>query len=158
MIPRFILWALAGEPLRIHGNGEQTRDFTYVTETAETLVQLMLSDDALGQVVNICRGRESSVRHIAEIIVDLVGGGTIEHVAARPHDVLQLYGDNSRLHRLLGHTPQIDIEQGLMMTVEWFKEHCPPTQDRLRRVLLEAWGAQPREAWLEKYLSETRHG
>ena len=158
VIPRFILWALAGEPLCIHGDGRQTRDFTYVTETAATLIQLMVCDHALGQVVNVCRGEESSVRRIAEIIVALVGGGKIAHVAARPHDVLQLYGDNSRLQQLLGHTPQMDIEQGLRLTVEWFKAHCPPTPERLRCILPETWGRQPQEPWLEKCLLEKQHG
>ena len=73
VIPRFVLRALAGLPPGIHGDGSQTRDFTYVEETAGYLAALMASEPARGQTFNICRGEEVAIREIALRIAQLTG-------------------------------------------------------------------------------------
>jgi UDP-glucose 4-epimerase len=149
VIPRFILWGLAGEPLRIYGDGMQTRDFTYVGETAEYLVRLMECDAAVGQVFNVCRGEEVTIREIAERIVNLTGNRSeIVHLPGRPSDVLRLFGDPSRLRRQLGSSPRISIEEGLKRTVDWFRDHVPLTPEVLSSLQVTCWTHDAAEPWM----------
>ena len=91
MIPRSIIWALAGEPLVVFGDGQQTRDFTYVEETAEYLHRLMECDDAVGEVFNICRGIESSITELAHAIIKLTQSSSeVLMQPERPSDLRRL--------------------------------------------------------------------
>jgi UDP-glucose 4-epimerase len=149
VIPRFILWGQTGKPLLIYGDGRQTRDFTYVTETVDYLVRLMECDQAVGQVFNICRGEEVSIRDIAGLIRDLTGNRSdIVHLPGRPSDVLRLYGDVRRLRELLGSAPAISIREGLRHTVDWFAQHVPLTPVVLNSLDTCSWTRVPAEAWL----------
>jgi UDP-glucose 4-epimerase len=151
VIPRFILWGLAGQPLRVYGSGQQTRDFTYVVETADYLVQLLECDAALGQVVNVCRGEEVSIAELAELIRELTGGKSeIQHLTARPSDVLRLIGDASRLKSLLGSSPHVGIEAGLARTSDWFKSHVPLQGTTLGLLPMNSWESEPGEPWIEQ--------
>jgi UDP-glucose 4-epimerase len=155
VIPRFILWALARQPLVIFGDGAQTRDFTYVEETAEIMVELMGCESATGLAVNICRGEEVSVREVAQLILELTGGETIiEHRAARPSDVLRLFGDPGRLRRVIGRVPMVSIRDGLLRTIAWFREHVPPSEAVLARLKPENWSEVAPESWLLQVVSE----
>jgi UDP-glucose 4-epimerase len=148
VIPRFILWALAGQPLVIYGDGTQTRDFTYVAETADCLVKLMEHDGAVGHTFNICRGEEVSIREIATIIAELTGlQAPLKYLIQRPHDVLRLYGDVTKLRRMLGVAPQISIYQGLALTIEWFRRHVPITNEVLASLQDENWTQVVAEPW-----------
>src|ERR1043166_4373306 len=128
VIPRFILRALAGLAPVIYGDGRQTRDFTYVRDTAQLLVALLECDQAEGQTVNVCREEELSVRDLALIILELTGLELAPVFrAARPSDVQRLYGSNARLARLLGATPPTGIREGLRMTIDWYRTHVALT-------------------------------
>ena len=149
VIPRFILWALAGRPLTIYGDGTQTRDFTYVTETADILVDLMECNRAEGCVLNICYGKEVSIREVATIIAELTGRkSALQFLPARPCDVLRLCGDNSRLKSVLGKTPTISIHEGLPGTIAWFREHVPLTESVLASLHPQNWSDIPSEFWM----------
>ncbi len=149
VIPRFILWGLAGQPLRIYGSGTQTRDFTFVEETADYLVRLLECDAALGEVVNVCRGEEVSIVELAGLIRDLTGGASeVVHLPGRPSDVLRLFGDPTRLGRLLGSTPSVSIAEGLRRTVEWFREHVQPSPEVLASLEVNTWARHTPEPWL----------
>ena len=149
VIPRFILRAQAGLPPVIYGDGRQTRDFTYVEETADFLIRIMDCPQASGQTLNLCRGEEVSVRQLAEIVSDLVGrDAKPEFLPGRPSDVLRLFGDPSRLRALLGAAPQVSIEQGLARTVAWFKANVPATQEVLDSMEPCSWQLLDAEPWL----------
>lgn len=149
VIPRFILLALAGLPLTVYGDGLQTRDFTYVAETAEYLVRLMLSQAAAGNTYNICRGKEVSIKRIAELIIKLTNSSsTVTQLAPRPNDVLRLYGDPGRLAETTGSSPSISIEDGLRRTVEWFQKNVPITEQLLESFTSCDWEALQPEPWL----------
>lgn len=151
VIPRFILMALAGKPLTVYGDGAQTRDFTYVAETADFLLRLLECDEAVGGTYNVCRGKEESILHIASLILELTGSmAPLEHLPARPSDVLRLYGDNTRLRELLGEAPSTTIEQGLAQTVAWFRKNIEITQDVLDAMQQSNWQDYPPEPWLQK--------
>lgn len=123
LIPKFTLAALAGKPLEVYGDGKQTRDFTFVTETAKFLYELMQREDCLGETFNICKGEEVSVGEIARLILKFAESESeIRHLAARKSDVLRLWGDNAKLRRVTGKVPTISIETGLQETVAWFRE------------------------------------
>lgn len=157
VIPRFILMALAGQPLTLFGDGSQTRDFTFVTETADFLVRIMECDAASGGTFNLCRGQEVSIREIAALILDLTGSiSSLRHLPDRPSDVQRLFGDPSRLRALLGDSPSISIRQGLERTVEWFRANVQPTQEVLDSLLPANWQTATCEPWID--IVETGRG
>ena len=150
VIPRFILWALAGKPLLVYGDGRQTRDFTYVTETVDYMVRLMECHAAAGGTFNVCRGEEVSVVELAELICELTGRRSrVEHLPGRPSDVLRLFGDPARLRGVLGGSPQISIREGLEKTVAWFRDHVPRDARTLASLEVNTWDRERSEPWLE---------
>lgn len=149
VIPRFIIKSMAGQPLTVYGDGGQTRDFTYVTETTDYLVRLLECDAALGSVYNVCRGQEVSIADIARRILALTGSASrLEHLPPRPSDVLRLWGDATRIAALLGSAPSLGIDEGLASTVAWFRANVPPTQDNLARMTATDWESVEPEPWL----------
>lgn len=149
VIPRFILWALAGTAPVIFGDGTQTRDFTYVTETADCLVRLAATNRAVGETVNVCRGDEVSIRQLADIVIALSGKPLApRHVQGRPSDVLRLFGDNARLRSLISTTPAISIREGLARTFDWFASTVPLTQELLDSLQPLNWDQVTPESWL----------
>jgi UDP-glucose 4-epimerase len=156
VIPRFILWALAGQPLLIHGDGSQTRDFTFVAETVDFLVRLLECDRALGETYNVCHGEEVSIRELALLVRELTGSRSrIEHVAARPSDVTRLCGDPARLRELLGGSPAVSIRQGLARTIAWFGERVGRGAGRPALPVESSWACETIEPWLQ-HLRERR--
>jgi UDP-glucose 4-epimerase len=151
VIPRFILWALAGKPLLIHGTGNQTRDFTYVSDTADNLARLMESDQAVGGTFNICRGEEIAIVELARLILEITGSkSSLEFLPGRPSDVLRLFGDPSRLRGVLGSSPAISIRTGLEKTIAWFREHLPLNARTLAALAINTWQQDAPEPWLAK--------
>lgn len=150
VIPRFILWALARRPLVIFGDGSQTRDFTFVEDTMDLMIELACCERAVGNVYNICRGEEVSIRDLAKLISELTGSDlNVEHRPARPSDVLRLCGDSTKLQNLLGRSPKVPIREGLARTIEWFRKHVKLSEDVLRRLQPANWSPLPGEAWLD---------
>ena len=151
VIPRFIVRALGGLPPVIYGDGSQTRDFTYVEDTARFLSAVMAAESSRGEVVNICRGEEVAVREIAAQVVSLVEPRLKPlYLAPRPSDVSRLYGDSSKLKRLLGAAPATGIREGLARTVEWFRRNVQVTDAVLASMQLENWTAAQAEPWLNR--------
>lgn len=149
LIPRLIVRALAGLPPIIFGDGAQTRDFTYVEETALFLSALMATDGVGGDTFNICRGQEVPIREVTAQVLKLVGLDSAPiFLPARPHDVRRLVGDASLLRRTLGRTPEISLAEGLQRTVEWYRGNVPVTEAVLAALRPENWTEVPAEAWL----------
>ena len=150
VIPRFILWALSGKPMVIYGDGTQTRDFTYVTETVDFMVKLLECDEALGETYNVCRGEEVSILRIAEIISELIGFDKQPlRMKGRLSDVLRLYGDTTKLERTLGSIPQISIRDGLKKTISWFSEHVSIDETVFANMQTENWESVAPESFLK---------
>jgi UDP-glucose 4-epimerase len=125
VIPRFIIRLLNGLPPIIFGNGENGRDFTYVTEVARGLASAAECDALVGRAVNIAYGRMVRVRELAEILARLVGRPDLEpiHIEPRPGDVIALHADTRRARDLLGFKAEIDIESGLARYLDSFRSH-----------------------------------
>jgi len=153
VIPRFILWALSGNPLLIYGDGLQTRDFTYVTETTDLMLMLIENTKSVGETYNLCRGQEVSIKELAEIISGLSGiESPLHFLPGRPSDVLRLYGDNTKLKNILGMTPQIGIREGLKLTLNWFRENIAINDDIIQSLRAENWDEVSCESWLSSLL------
>jgi nucleoside-diphosphate-sugar epimerase len=121
VIPNFIMRLLSGEPLIIHGDGEQSRDFTYVANVVEANLQAAQADDVSGQVLNLGNGVQTSVNALAETLMELMQKD-IEpvHDEERPGDVRHSFADISKAESLLDYAPRVSLEDGLLKTIEWF--------------------------------------
>jgi UDP-glucose 4-epimerase len=121
VIPKFILRALAGRPLLVHGDGSQTRDFMYVEDTAEWLVALANVDALIGDVVNIGSGVERPILDVAHQIVDATGSSSpIEFAEPRPGDLPRLCADTTKVGRLVDFELPTDFARGLAATIDHF--------------------------------------
>jgi UDP-glucuronate decarboxylase len=121
VVSNFIVEALAGKPITIYGLGEQTRSFAYVSDTVSGLVKLMESADFTGPV-NIGNPVENSIKELAEKIIFLTGSKSEIVSAPLPKDdPKRRRPDISLAKRVLGWEPSISLDEGLKMTIEYFK-------------------------------------
>ncbi len=103
-----------GKPMRIYGDGTQTRDFTHVSDVAMANYQAMIcKQDGMGVVLNVGCGQQTSINRIAEMI-----GGPVEYTDPRPGDVPHSLADISETKKILGWNPKISFEDGLR---DWMK-------------------------------------
>jgi UDP-glucose 4-epimerase len=124
VIPRFVIRALCDVRPTIFGDGDQTRDFTWVPDTALGIVRAAECDELLGRAVNIACGEEVAIKRVAEIILRTVGrsGLGIAHAPARPGDVRRHFADIQLARRLLDFSPSISIEEGIYRYVDWLRQ------------------------------------
>jgi dTDP-glucose 4,6-dehydratase len=127
VIPRFVLQALADEPLTVHGDGSATRDWLYVEDDAEAIQAVIAADLDLvvGEVINIATGVDVSVSDIADLVLDLTDkpASLKEHVEERPGQVHRHIGSTDKAERLLGWRAETSLEAGLRRTVAWYREN-----------------------------------
>ncbi len=122
VIPRFILWGLRGEPLEVHGDGTQSRDFTYVDNVVEANLLAARAAGAAGEVVNVGCGARISLLDIIARLEALLGRALPRrHTPPRAGDVRHTLADVGKAKRLLGYTPLVDFDEGFRRTVEYFK-------------------------------------
>ncbi len=123
VIPRFVVRSLNNLPLEIFGNGKQTRDFTFVTDTARGILAVGLKGK-IGQIYNIARGQEVSINNLSELILKTLKiKGTIKYLPSRPGDVLRLYADSKKAEKELGFKTKVGIKKGLELYEKWFKKN-----------------------------------
>ena len=123
VIPRFVIQALCDVRPTIFGDGEQTRDFTWVLDTALGIVRAAECDELVGRAVNLACGEEVTVKRVAEIILRTVGRERLglAHAPERPYDVRRHLADIGLARRLLGFTPTVSIEEGIRRYVDWLR-------------------------------------
>ena len=120
VISNFVMQALAGEPLTLHGEGRQTRSFCYVDDLVEGLIRLSRADYA--RPVNLGNPDEVTIRQAAEEILELTGSKSkLESVPARADDPTVRCPDISLARALLGWSPQVPRREGLKRTIEYFR-------------------------------------
>lgn len=122
VIPKFMLRAMAGKPMIIFGDGTQTRDFTYVSDTARGILLAGMVESAVGGTFNIGQGREISINELARTVAEVIGNpdAPVIHDEPRPGDVLRLYADSSRAQQVLGFAPTVSLREGLQRLREWY--------------------------------------
>jgi UDP-glucuronate decarboxylase len=123
VVPRFIEQALKGEPITVFGDGTQTRSFCYVTDQIEGLLRLASLEEAEGEVVNIGNEEEVRIIELAETIKKLANSESGIVFSELPRDdPRKRKPDISKAKRIIGWKPKVGLEEGLKMTIEWFKE------------------------------------
>ena len=128
VIPTIITQALTQEAIHL-GDLEPTRDFNYVADTVQGFIRIAEAPDAVGQVINIGSGQETSIRSLSDLILHLTGRKdvTIEHddERLRPDhsEVERLCADNGKARKTLGWCPQYTLEEGLVQTIEWVRSN-----------------------------------
>lgn len=120
VVGKFLDAAVAGRPLTIHGDGEQTRDYTYVSDAVAATVLAAVSPKALGDVFNIATGVETSVNAVAQEVLLLLGDAAqVEYIDRRDIDnIRRRVFSPEKMRVRLGWTPQVRFRDGLRRTVE----------------------------------------
>ncbi len=124
VVSNFVVQALKGEPLTVYGNGEQTRSLSYVTDTIDGVLRLAdaESSDSLGMPFNIGNPKEQSVRELAGLILSLTDSPSEIITKDLPEDDPKVRcPDISRAREALGWEPQVDVDQGLGLTIDYFR-------------------------------------
>ena len=122
VIPRFILWGWRGQPLEVHGDGTQSRDFTYIDNVVEANLLAGEAPDASGEVFNIGCGERTSLLEVIGMLESIVGRPLVRnHSPSRGGDVPHTLADVSKAKRLMGYTPLVPFAEGFRRTVDYFK-------------------------------------
>jgi UDP-glucose 4-epimerase len=141
VIPKFILRVLSDMPPLIFGDGTQTRDFTYISDTVKGIIMASECDAIIGQTVNIARGQEISINELAAIIMRTLGKESLKprYEQKRPGDVMRHYADVSKAERQFGFKPEIDIEKGIRLYANWFKSNNYDPSELLKQDVVFNW-------------------
>ncbi len=130
---RFIKWIDEGTPIKLFGDGSQSRDFTYVDDIAKGTIKAL---KPVGyEIINLGGGRNPiSLKQIIEKIENLLGKkANIEYLPFHKADMKETWADIEKAGELLGWKPEVDIDEGLKRTVEWYLEN----KDWLKDVSVE---------------------
>ena len=120
VVPRFIRAVAAGEPVTIYGDGEQSRDFTFVDNVVGANLLAADAPGVGGEILNIATGGSVTVNALADAIGDLLGRPVEKaYEPAREADVRASWADVGEAKRLLGFEPQVDFDQGLERTADY---------------------------------------
>ncbi|HUS47023.1 MAG TPA: GDP-mannose 4,6-dehydratase [Phycisphaerae bacterium] len=136
VVPRFIRWALANQPIQIYGTGRQSRCFTHVADVVDALVRLVDCDQAVGEVVNIGSGESVTIEALADMIIRMTGstGGkryvSYEAAYGRPmDDMLVRVPDLSKIKKLVGFQPKYTLAQTLQEIIDYEKSRIEADKD-----------------------------
>jgi nucleoside-diphosphate-sugar epimerase len=124
VISRFISALLSGESPVIFGDGEQSRDFTYVANVVEANLRAAETKDGIGQVINIGNGERTTLNELLRQLKTLTGRTEIEveHLPIRAGDVRDSLADITRAREFLGFEPRVGLREGLQLTIDWWKQ------------------------------------
>jgi nucleoside-diphosphate-sugar epimerase len=123
VISLFATALLEGRQPSICGDGEQTRDFTYVANVVDGVLRACTAPKASGQVINVATGGRVSINELCAAMARAIGvEGSPAHVEPRPGDVRDSQADITKARELLGYEPIVGFEDGLARTVEWYRE------------------------------------
>jgi UDP-glucose 4-epimerase len=121
VIPRFILWALKNQPLEVHGDGTQSRDFTYVDNVVDANLSAARAEGVGGHAFNVGCGERISLLAIIERLEQFLGRSVARrHTPSRAGDVPHTLADISKGARLMHYTPQVAFDEGLRRTFAYF--------------------------------------
>jgi nucleoside-diphosphate-sugar epimerase len=123
VISLFITALCDGRAPIIYGDGEQTRDFTYVADVVDGVLRACQAPDASGEVINVAVGGRVSLNQLFRSLCRLMGADNVVPVYSdpRPGDVRDSQADISKARRLLGYEPSVGFEEGLTKTIAWYR-------------------------------------
>lgn len=124
VISRFTNALLSGERPVIYGDGEHTRDFTFISDVVTANMRAAETTSGVGEVINFARGQQTTLNQLLEILKGITGRTDVqaEHREPRVGDVRHSVADVSRAREMLGYLPQVSLEEGLRLTVDWWQQ------------------------------------
>jgi len=124
VIPKFITKLLAKQPLTVYGDGEQSRDFTYVENVVEANMLAVRAVKAPGSVCNIGCGEHITLNKLIRLLEEILGvKANVNYAATKAGDVRHSLADITRARHLLGYEPKVMVKEGLRRTVQAFMIH-----------------------------------
>jgi UDP-glucose 4-epimerase len=121
VIPAFVSAALEGRPLPVHGDGRQTRDFTYVGSVVEVIADALRRRVTCDGPVNLAFSTRQNLLEVIDALEQILGRNIhVEHTAPRQGDVRDSQADQTRLRALIPHIEPVPFIDGLQATVDWF--------------------------------------
>jgi UDP-glucose 4-epimerase len=124
VLGKFVHNSLSGESLKIFGDGEQTRDYTFITDAIKATILAAVHPLAYGDVFNVGTNVETSVNKLADIIQSIIGPCIIEHMPERDIDnIRRRMIDIEKIHQRLGWAPEIGMQKGIELTLNWYKDY-----------------------------------
>ena len=131
VVPRFVRWALRGEPIQIYGAGSQSRCFSNVSDVVGALLKLIDCPQAVGQVINIGTTESVTIEELADRIIQMTGSSagkkflTYEEAYGRPFDdMLRRVPDLGKVKRLIGYEPTVSLRQTLQQVIDYERAHA----------------------------------
>ncbi|MDI6895986.1 SDR family oxidoreductase [Methanocella conradii] len=132
VIPGFITKTIKGEPITIYGDGEQTRDFTYIKDVVQANIRA--AESSATGYYNIAGGKRTSINELADTICRIVGRKVeIRYAPPRPGDIKHSLADITKAKEAFGYEPKYDLGKGLEETVGFFKSTIGDYDDELFR-------------------------
>lgn len=126
VIPAFVAAALSGNPLPVHGDGLQTRDFTFIETVAEVITEAVARRTTSDAPVNLAFGSRTDLLTVVSMLEDVLGRTlTVDHRDPRPGDVRDSQADQRRLRELFPDVHPVALLDGLRRTVAWFAQRQP---------------------------------
>ncbi len=124
VISRFIAALMSGEQPVIFGDGEQSRDFTFIDNVIEANLKAAETTKGIGAVINLANGQRITLNKLLEEIKELTGHHDVkaDYRSARAGDVLHSLADITRARELLGFEPRVGLREGLQATIAWWKQ------------------------------------
>lgn len=125
VIGKFVKSALLHEPIYIHGDGEQTRDFTFIDDAVEATIGAAVYSKAVGEIYNVGSGVETSINRLAELITEAAGSSSrIGNIENRDIDnIRRRVVDIEKGRHDLKYQPQFSIKRGLQHTLNWYRKY-----------------------------------
>ena len=122
VIPKFVLALLEDRPITIQGDGEQSRDFTFIDNTVEGNLKAMTARDASGETCNLACGERFTLNEMVQMLAEITGvTPQIQYLEGRTGDVKHSLADIQKARRLLNYEPIVSFRDGLQQTVEYFR-------------------------------------
>lgn len=122
VLGKFVHNSLTNQPLSVFGDGEQTRDYTFITDAVDATVLAAVHPMAYGDVFNIGTSVETSVNKLVHLITQYVSGCEVRNVPERDIDnIRRRMIDIEKIHQRLGWAPKVGIQKGIELTIDWYK-------------------------------------
>jgi UDP-glucose 4-epimerase len=124
VVPAFVYAALTGAPLTVHGDGTQSRDFTYVGTVAEVITAAIVGQISHPTPINLAFGTRVSLRELIALLETQLGFSLERvHTELRPGDVPHSQADNSLLRSVVPDVTPVALSEGLAATIEWMRDY-----------------------------------
>lgn len=125
VIPNFFYWAMHGQPLPITGTGEETRDFTYVSDLIDGLLAMAYYQEAVGESINLGTAKEIKIKDLAQWINEITGNkaGIVFKERRNWDKKTRLLSSIEKAKRILKFEPKMDFKEGLKNIHKWFQDN-----------------------------------